>query len=171
MRRHFFVKFFLFVFFLSSNLIGQYKESQLKAAVLLRILQTVEWPKKKDTSLTIAIYGEKEFARELSLLVAASDQRDKLKIIYIRKYPAKINFDVLYLTGRPDSDTIKLLKRIQKLPILTISDQERLSTDELAILLFLEGEHIRFDVNLRVFEQKGLKISSRVLKFARKIYY
>ena len=63
-----------------------------------------------------------------------------------------------------------ILKRVDGLSVLTVSDIDRFCDLGGTITLFVEDSHIRFDVRLDSALRSRLKVSSKLLNLARKIH-
>ena len=168
----------------------QNREHQIKAAFLYNFVLFTEWPKGKvaePNTITIGLLGEHPFADAFDAVKNKTVKDKRLSIKTIGRFRQSF----------PQNDAGKLefanyIEQLRKCHLLFICDSERenykaiidavkgygvLTIGETAdfldfngIITFIPGtEKAVFEVNQKVCEQEGLKISSKVLRLARKV--
>jgi hypothetical protein len=168
----------------------QNREHQIKAAFLYNFVQFTDWPAEKlaeSTTITIGTLGEHQFGNAF----------DPIKDKVIKNKPLVIKEFGKFRTSFPSDDAGKLelanyVEQLRKCHVLFICDSERenfkavietvkgysvLTVGETpdflnynGIITFIPGtEKPVFEVNQKVCEQEGMKISSKVLRLARKV--
>jgi hypothetical protein len=168
----------------------QNRERQIKAAFLYNFVQFTEWPQDKlsePNTITIGLLGEYRFG----------DAFDPIKNKTVKNKRLIVNDLGMFRKSFPQNDTGKLelanyIEQLRKCHVLFICDSERenfktiidtvkgygvLTVGETAdfldvngIITFIPGtEKAVFEVNQKVCEQEGLKISSKVLRLAKRV--
>lgn len=163
--------YILLILFLFSKIYPQVNESQIKALIMLRMIQTVEWQTAEDSTIEIAVYKSKKIADEIRQLIHASKEFSRFRIIYLNKIPSRLNVHALFIGKAMVHELKPFLRKLQRQSILTFCDNKNIFKQGIAIFLVREGDYIKFDVNLSVLEKSKLKLSSRVLKLARTVYF
>ena len=73
---------------------------------------------------------------------------------------------VLYISSSEDSRLKEILAALDKSGVLTVSDIPQFSQRGGMIEFTLQGNNVRFEVNLAIAENTGLTLSSELLKVA-----
>lgn len=74
---------------------------------------------------------------------------------------------VVILLGQSNQYSKEVLQRIGRLPILTISDNERFAYNGGHVSFYNENNKLRFAINWKSTTNSRLKVSSRLLRLAR----
>jgi hypothetical protein len=166
------------------------QEHQIKAAFLYNFVMFTDWPQSKvaePNTITIGLLGEHPFG----------DAFDPIKNKTVKNKRLIIKDLGRFRKSFPQGDAGKLefanyIEQLRKCHVLFICDSERenfkaiinavkgygvLTVGETAdfldingIITFIPGtDKTVFEVNQKVCEQEGLKISSKVLRLARKV--
>ncbi len=174
----------------ADNELIQNREHQIKAAFLYNFALFTEWPADKlvePNTVTIGLLGEYEFGDAFDPIKNKTVKNKRLIIKNFEKFRKSF----------PQNDAGKLeltnyIEQLRKCHVLYICDSERenfkaiidavkgygvLTVGETVdfldfngIITFIPGtEKPVFEVNQKVCEQEGLKISSKVLRLARKV--
>ena len=150
-------------------------EYQLKAAFVFNFAKFVEWPasafRTAQTPITICIFGEDRFGGDLDELVKGQSIGGRsLAVRRIAQAPRGDACQVLVVSSKEPSQAQELLHAVANLPILTVSEDDEASRRGYIIQLLLEDNKIRFAINLESAERAGIKISSKLLKLAKRIH-
>jgi YfiR/HmsC-like len=147
-------------------------ESEVKAAFLLNFTRFVDWPaqsfENSSSPLTICIIGDDPFGRVLDQLVEGETSNGrKIEVDRMRRAPAAKSCQVLFVS-RSEKNVPALLAGVGT-GVLTVSDREKFLNEGGMIALFLEGTHVRFDINLRAATKASLSLNARLLNVARSV--
>ncbi len=140
-------------------------ELQVKAAFLFNFAKFVEWP-ATGRPLAICIAGNATLAT-----VAAQTVRGRLveaRPVEVRSIAAARpadGCDLLYLADLSADDASAFLSRVRG-AVLTVGESARFLRDGGMVRVFIEGNRMRFQVNLKQTDVAGLKISSQLLSLA-----
>ena len=145
-------------------------EYRLKAAFLYNFAKYVEWPPgafaSADAPLLICIAGANPFGDALASLSGKTVESHPVEV---RPIPAATGLEPCHIVfvGRAEQGRFKgLLAKLGRLPILMVSDIDGFAQAGGMIGLVETEQGIRFNINLAVTRQAGLKLSSQLLKLA-----
>jgi hypothetical protein len=153
-------------------------EYQVKAAFLYNVMKFVQWP----TSPTqdprapwlFCVAGEDPFNGLLD--VAIAERSVQGRTIEIKRFertveiPELVACHVLFL-GAPEVDhAASLLGALASAPVLTIAEREGFASSGGIVELLVFERKLAFVVNQKTAEAHQLKISSQLLKLARRVY-
>jgi hypothetical protein len=152
---------------------GQQKPSdyQVKAAYLYNFGRFVEWPANistsKDNPFKICVLGQDPFGPALDSTLAGETISGKSVVAKrISSLEESVNCQILFMSSSEDNRLNKVLGTLDKAGVLTVSDMPRFSQRGGMIQFVLEGERVRFEVNLAACQNAGLSLSSELLKVA-----
>jgi hypothetical protein len=146
-------------------------EYEVKATYLYNFARFVEWPArveavKRDT-FAICVLGQDPFGPALDAIVAGETIDGKAVLAKrVSKLQDALNCRVLYVSSSEDSRLKEVLAAIDGVGVLTVSDIPQFSQRGGMIQFVLEGNKIRFEVNLANAGAAGLTLSSELLKVA-----
>lgn len=145
-------------------------EYQVKAAYLANFVKFIEWPARAgvpaDEPFNICILGSDPFGPALDAALAGeSVGRHALAARKVANAREAANCRVLFLNA-DDNEVQKTLSALDKASILTVSDLPQFLKRGGMIQFVLEGNKVRFEVNLAAAKSAGLNLSSELLKVA-----
>ncbi len=149
-------------------------EYKLKAVFLVSFLKFVSWPQRitNDDTIRIGIVGDDPFENYFN---PVEDIRIAGKKVVIKRFGRfkqgqKLHdCQLLFISDSEKRNTRKIAQRLTDHPVLAVSDRKYFLEDNGMIYLFIEHGKLRFDVNLNSIKNVGLKIDSRLLRYARKV--
>lgn len=167
------------------------REYKIKAAFLYNFLKTCEWPKEalgdKEESLRIGIIGDDLFGDSFKPIEDQTIKERKIQILRFRgfsRYPKdskglpKVPEDqqealrtchVLFLCKSEKSVFREILRVTNNLPVLTVSEMEEFLEAGGMINFLPEATRGEFEINLIEIENVKLKVSSKVLRIAKRV--
>ncbi len=145
-------------------------ESKLKAAIVSKFPQFVDWPATAlsgRTTTDICVVAPDPFGADLRDLVAG-DARDgrPLTVREVNADQDATSCQILYLPVPMSAASRALLQKTAPLPVLTIGEDERFLDLGGIVRLRTVNGRVRFDVNLTAAQRAGVRISSQVLELA-----
>lgn len=146
-------------------------EYQVKAAYLYNFGKFVQWPAKAPTApgglFAICVLGQDPFGPILDATVAG-ETIDGRSVVAKRISRAQDAADcrILFISSSEDDELGEILAALDKTSVLTVSDIPEFTRRGGIIHLVLDGNKVRFEVNLAVAERAGLSLSSQLLKLA-----
>lgn len=170
----------LTVFFIVGTLFGasalcaqksKPQEYEVKATYLYNFARFVGWPSSsaaaKSDSFAICVLGQDPFGPALDAIVAGESIDGKAVLAKrLSKPQDAVSCRVLYISSSEDSRLKEVLAALDKSGVLTVSDIPQFSRRGGMIQLVLDGNNVRFEVNLTAAENAGLTLSSELLKVA-----
>ena len=152
---------------------NQVQEYNVKAAFLFNFANFIEWPDRafpsKEASFVVGVLGDNPFGNALNALRAKNIQGRKVEIRNYSKAEDILGCQILFISGSGQGNLNPNMKSLKGIPILTVSDQDGFCQQGGMINLIPVGNRIGFEVNEYAARQAGIKISSQLLKLARKI--
>lgn len=146
-------------------------EYQLKAAFLLNFGRFTEWPRTSpstETPMNLCVVGRDPFGADLDQIVANQSIHGRpIKVVRVSNGAAPRNCQIMFVGSLEKAKLVDLLSEVRQTPTLTVSDVPGFTESGGMIQFFIEGQHIRFSINLQAASDAGLKISSKLLKIAK----
>lgn len=146
-------------------------EYQVKAAYLYNFGRFVQWPPNaaaaQGNSFPICVIGQDPFGPVLDSILAG-ESIDGRKVVARRIATSQdaVNCRILYVSSSEESRLKELFAALDKSGVLTVSDIPEFSQRGGMIQFVMEGNKIRFEVNLTSAQDAGLILSSDLLKVA-----
>src|SRR5579863_2448030 len=153
---------------------GQPSDYDVKAAFLFNFTKFVEWPESSFQSaqapIVIGIIGDAPIGDSLMRIVAG--QKAQGRSIEIAKYNRGDDLrrcHVLFISDSERQHGAQILAALQSTSILTVSDMDGFAESGGVIQFVIQGNRVRFVVNLDAATQSKLRVSAKLLALARVI--
>jgi len=149
-------------------------EYELKTAFLFHFAQFVEWPEAafKDASspLIYCTIGDDPFhgALDASLNGKTIGAR-AFRVLHFKRLQQIQGCQVLFIGAEEKKLLPSILAGVKENFVLTVGESEHFAQDGGTIGFCLEGNKIRFEINLEAAEKAKLKISSKLLALAKTV--
>jgi hypothetical protein len=146
-------------------------EYKVKAVYLYNFGRFVEWPatgtRASNDNFTICVLGQDPFGPALDATVAGETINGK-GVVAKRISTSQEAGDcrILFVSSAEDGRVNKVIGALGKEAILTVSDMPQVSQKGGMIQFVIEGDKVRFEVNLTAVQHAGLTLSSELLKVA-----
>jgi len=146
-------------------------EYEVKATYLFNFGRFVQWPPSvpaaQGDSFPICVIGEDPFGPVLDKILSGETIDGKAVVAKrVVKAQDAVNCRVLYISMSEDSGLKDVLAVLDKTGVLTVSDMPQFSRRGGMIQFVMQGDKIRFEVNLTSAQEAGLTLSSDLLKVA-----
>jgi hypothetical protein len=148
-----------------------FTESQVKALFLLNFTKYVEWPtnafEDDSTPITIGILGTSKVQDELEKIVVGRTTAHRP--IVVRRIESPSDFSdcqVLFVSSSETKHLAEILRRLHKLPVLTVGETEQFLDAGGMINFVPKDGKIRLTINLVAARDANLQISSKLLSVA-----
>jgi hypothetical protein len=159
--------------FAMSSVLGQQRPTdyQVKAAYLYNFGRFVEWPAHvgaaNGDSFTVCVLGQDPFGPALDAVLAGESIGGKNVVAKRISNPQEsVNCRILFLASAEGGRLNQIIQTLDKEAVLTVSDMPQFSQRGGMIQFVLEGNRVRFEVNLAATQRAGLTLSSELLKVA-----
>ena len=151
---------------------GAFNEYAIKAAFLYNFIQFVEWPAsafpEPGAVMTIGVLGNDPFGPLLEQTTKGEAVKGRGFVVQrIRDVDDAKSCHVLFISKSEKERLSQILKRLEGLPILTISEMEGFADRGGIVNFYTEKSRIRFEINHESARRKGLKITSQLLCLGR----
>lgn len=146
-------------------------EAGLRVAFVYNFLKFIEWPQRKEQPVSLCALGAEGVARQaLAQLEKKAQPQRQIRIVYLDKPDDLDN----YLTScqmiyRPNSGERFALPEQLPPGVLLVADEPHPSDRRVAIALMRTADNrIEFVINEQAIDRAGVKVSSQLLKLAKK---
>jgi hypothetical protein len=146
-------------------------EYQVKAIYLYNFGRFVQWPPNataaKGDSFSICVLGQDPFGPSLDSTLAGETLDGKPLAVKRISTPRDAGeCRILFISSTEENHLKEILAALDELSILTVSDMPAFSRRGGMIQFVLEGDKVRFEINLTKAETAKLTLSSELLKVA-----
>jgi hypothetical protein len=146
-------------------------EYRLKAAVLFNLAKFTEWPAAgmpvAGAPWRVGLLGADRFGGAIDELAQTQVvQGHPVAIQRLQSLGDLRGCHVLFI-GRSETERVaEVLAALGDAPVLTVSEAPQMAERGVMINLVMKDERVRFEINLAAAERAGLRVSSKVLKYA-----
>ena len=154
---------------------SRFTEYEVKAAFINNFARFVEWPDSAFSDaagpVVIGILGDDPFGQTFDIIVSGKHAQGRP--IRVTRYAGRADIDtchILFISASEEHNLDAILQDVGRRPVLTVGDTERYARRGCIANLFLEGERVRFRVNVDAVERSGLMISARLLRLAHIVH-
>jgi len=144
-------------------------EYQVKAAYMANFGRFVEWPTAvaKSESFNICVLGRDPFGADLDAALAGETIGGAHMLAKrISRAQDAVDCRILFISSSEVSQWKEISAALKTLSVLTVSDMPQFARRGGIIQFLLDGNRVRFDINLAATERVGLNLSSELLKLA-----
>ena len=147
-------------------------EQQVKAALIFNFARFVEWPweafARPDSPIVIGVLGDDSFAAILEETFRGKTIHGRSFVIERWKYGHNVrSCHILFVSSSQGGHLRPILESLEGSSVLTIGETARFAHRGGVINLFLQDERVQFEINVDAAARGRLKISSKLLAFAR----
>lgn len=147
-------------------------EYQLKAAFLFNFVQFVQWPPTAfaggESPVVIGVLGEDPFGEHLDQLVRGERIRGRAIVVQRHVRVEELaGCQLLYINENDQGKLKSILARLDRQPILTVSDAPDFTRHGGMIGLLTQDNRVRLLVNVDAANAAHLTLSSKLLRRAQ----
>ena len=148
-------------------------EYDVKAALLLNFARFIEWPDRAFASpraaIDICVFAPNPFGQALErVLQGEMVGMRPLSTRDVHRAADAAGCHLLFVPAGTESRAAAILRQISS-PTITVGESRRFEDLGGALSFVLEGGRVRFTVNLQSVEERGVRISARMLKLASRV--
>jgi YfiR/HmsC-like len=150
-------------------------EYEVKAAYLLNFTRFVEWPpsafERDDSPLVICVIGQDPFHTILERTVEGGVSNGHP--IRIQRAPHAADSrgcHVAFIAPVPGDPAVPAFNDAGEPPVLTVGESRGFARNGGMIGLVVVNATVRFEVNLDAIRRAGLRVSSRLVALATRVY-
>jgi YfiR/HmsC-like len=150
-------------------------EYDVKAAFLYNFTKFVEWPPgafpAESSQLKVCVLGDNPFGKSLESVIAGEEvQGRKLQLWQMDILHSPDFCHILFISQSERARIPEVLTAVQGSPVLTVSETDGFLEKGGTINFKIQEGKVRFEINLGAVERGGLKMSSKLLRLATRIY-
>ena len=150
-------------------------EYLIKAGFIYNFAQLVQWPStsfpQPDSPIVIGILGTDPFGGAIDRVLENKKLDGRSVVVRRLKWSKDLKdlreCNILFVSSSEKEHLSDVINIVKWLPILTIGETPGFASRGGIINLTLEGNKVRFEVNVEASKQANLNISSRLLALAR----
>lgn len=145
-------------------------EYELKSAFLYNFAKFVEWPGDKlgeGRRMSVCILGDDPFGLQLDQMMKGKTANGHELVV--RRTQAVDDLRQCHIAFISEADPERMTRIIRELSgdsVLTVGDAKNFAALGGMINFVTEQRKVRFEINVSAAEQRGLRISSKLLKLA-----
>lgn len=157
----------------SAGLLGAQTASEpaLKAAFVYNFAKFTEWPPDAlpdRAPLVMCVIGDAAVAQSLESAVRGRQIGRHALVVQQMKVDGPLRTcHVLYASDLDNDLAAQMLDVVKRLPVLAVSDLNRFAQMGGTAQLFIEGDRMRFAINVDAAQRNRLHLSSQLLALAR----
>ncbi len=148
------------------------REYEVKAAFLLNFARLVHWPDTAftapDMPIRVVCFARNPFAGALEAILAQETVQGRAFRVETTQRLADVRGAHLVFVPADQAGALDDLERtVEDAPVLLVGESEGFAARGGVINLYTEDGRIRFEINRKAAERRGLRLSSRLLRLAR----
>lgn len=142
--------------------------SRVEAEFIERFTRFVQWPDAGQTAdpslpFVIGVIGDTPVRESLLKLEKGTIKGRPADVREVSSRAGAEACQVLFIAAVDEARLVEILSWTAKRPVLTISDTRGFAQRGVMINFFLDGDFIRFEINLEAARGSGLDIASELL--------
>ncbi|HYO16683.1 MAG TPA: YfiR family protein [Thermoanaerobaculia bacterium] len=150
-------------------------EYDVKAAFLYNFTKFVEWPPTafpaERSQLRVCILGGNPFGKSLEAVIEGEEvQGRRLTLLRVDVLHSPGLCHILFISRSERTRIPAILTAVQGSPVLTVSETDGFLEKGGTINFKVQEGKVRFEINPSAAERGGLKMSSKLLRLATRIY-
>ena len=155
---------------LATPVAGQgFTEYQLKAGVLYNFIAFTTWPEAAPPVLNVCIYAPDPFGREIDALQGRKIGSGSLAIRRASSVDALAACHVVFIGQAAIGNLPRVLEHLGNRPVLTVADAPGGSARGIVLNMEMADGRLGFRANLAEARNRGLGLSSKLLRLASEV--
>jgi len=146
-----------------------FTEYQLKAGVLYNFIAFTSWPEAPPSVLNVCIYGPDPFAREIDALHGRKIGSGSLAVRRASSVEALAGCQVVFIAQGAIGNLPRVLEQLGDGPVLTVADAPGGAPRGIVLNMEMRQGRLAFRANLAEARNRGLNLSSKLLRLASEV--
>jgi hypothetical protein len=148
------------------------KETQLKAVLLFRLTQFVQWPESRfetpDSPIVIGLLGKDPFGESLRIAVRGETAQNRpITILPLERTEQAKSCHIVFISQSEAARVRQITTALAGNPILTVSDVENfVRVGGGMVRFYTEQNKVKLRINNETAKAAGLVLDSRLLRMA-----
>jgi hypothetical protein len=147
-------------------LAAEQPEPNLKAELIERFTRFVDWERLPETML-ICVVGDTPIKAQLQKIARRQSIKGRRARVLTVVPEDVADCQVVLIAGEDADQLHAVLTRTNGRPILSIAESPGAAAAGTIINLYLDDQHVRFEININAAKHAGLTLRSKLLKLAR----
>ncbi|MBW2401074.1 MAG: YfiR family protein [Deltaproteobacteria bacterium] len=149
----------------------EWGEIDVKAAFLFNFARFLSWPEEAfafpDSPIVFGILGDPEFFETASATITGKTVNDRpVEVRELQDDSEAKKVHLLFLARALETQGDSIRTAVGESPVFVIADFEGFAANGGTAHFYMDHDRVRFAINLRVAQEKGLTISSKLLRVA-----
>lgn len=150
-------------------------EYQVKAAFLLNFAKFIEWPtnvfQNEKTPLTVCVFRYDPLGSALDEVIRGKSINGReVMARRINELPDLNSCQLVFVSEREEKHLPEILNSLKGASVLVVGEGEDFAERGGGIQFYLEGNRVRFAVNVDALQRGRLSVSSKLLALARIVH-
>jgi hypothetical protein len=145
------------------------EELALKALFISRFVQFTYWPTVSNKRFEYCVANDKTLFAALQKIQVKSPSGDKARVRLVKRPEQALQCQLLVIRSRDPHFLSNWQLALDKAPVLIIADTPEAFRSLAVIGLVTEPEGVSFRINQTEARDRGLVLSSQLLKLAREV--
>jgi hypothetical protein len=145
---------------------------QIRAALVYKFAQFVQWPSNDDAAsgpIHVGILGNDAILSALEAALGTKSLRGHGFEIHAYKRPEEVIDCSIVVVDAIESRQTLILRALPKEGLLTIGEGAAFAREGGIIAVILDGDQVKFDINLAAAEEAGITVNATLLGLAREV--
>ena len=142
-------------------------EPEIKAGFIYNLALNTDWPENQRANFNICLLGDEEVGLAMRRYDARRINDQRVVIARLTSMTPIRQCQVLFIGASEIINLPKMLKILEDLPVLTVTDAPNIKS--VSMLLALENNRMVFDLNLEQCQRVSLKPQAKLLRMARNL--
>jgi hypothetical protein len=150
-------------------------EYQVKAAFLLNFVKFIEWPpeafQNEKAPITLCVFGRDPFGNALEDIIRGRAVNNRAILARrINELGDLKSCQLVFVSAAEDKRLPEILNNLKDTSAIVVGEGEGFAERGGGIQFFLEGNRLRFAVNVDAVQRARLRVSSKLLALARIVH-
>jgi hypothetical protein len=150
------------------------KEYEIKAAFLYNFTKFVEWRadhfETSTEAITIAVCGPNRFGDELQKIVKGRQVNGREIVVkFAEAADEALDAELAFVGAIAEERVAETVQTLNAAGIVTVGETRAFAEAGGMIVFVLEGDKVRFEIEVGEAERRGLKISAQLQKLAKTV--
>ena len=146
-----------------------FTEYQVKAGVLYNFIAFTTWPETAPHVLNVCIYGPDPFGQEIDALQGRRVGSGSLAIRRVSSVEALAACHVVFIGQAAIGNLQRVLEHLGNRPVLTVADTPGGTPRGIVLNMEMTEGKLSFRANLAEARNRGLSLSSKLLRLASEV--
>lgn len=148
-------------------------EHDVKAAFLYNFTKFIEWPASAFhddlSTVRLCVLGDDPLGKSLQEIAEEEVAGRKLTVLRAASISDPSGCQILFVSRSERERLPRILRELRDTPVLTVGDTSDFLEQGGIVNFVLEGSRVRFEINQEVAERVGIRVSSKLLRLARRV--